>query len=298
VGRAEISCQLTGNMGYRHTDNLYKNQSILLFKECYALEKIHGTSTHITFKPNQKELIFFSGGAPHALFLSLFNEEELYAKFAERFTSEVTVYGEGYGGSVQKMKHVYGDQLKFIGFEVKIGESWLNVPNAHDVCNNLGLEFVHYTRIPAEIEAIDEERDKPSVQAQRNGMGDDKMGEGIVLRPLVEVLLYGGHRVIVKHKRPEFSETKTPREVSPDKLQVMLEASKIADEWVTEMRLEHVLDKLPDCTGMEQTGKVIAAMQEDVYREAKGEILESKAALNAIAKKTAQLYKAKVTKIQ
>jgi intein/homing endonuclease len=25
-----------------HLDNLYKNQDILMFKECYALEKIHG----------------------------------------------------------------------------------------------------------------------------------------------------------------------------------------------------------------------------------------------------------------
>ena len=29
-------------MGYQHIDNLYKNQSILMFRECYALEKIHG----------------------------------------------------------------------------------------------------------------------------------------------------------------------------------------------------------------------------------------------------------------
>jgi hypothetical protein len=30
-------------MGYLHIDNLYKSQDILLFKRCYALEKIHGT---------------------------------------------------------------------------------------------------------------------------------------------------------------------------------------------------------------------------------------------------------------
>jgi intein/homing endonuclease len=29
-------------MGYQHIENLYKNQTIFLFKECYALEKIHG----------------------------------------------------------------------------------------------------------------------------------------------------------------------------------------------------------------------------------------------------------------
>lgn len=282
-------------MGYRHIDNLYKNQAILLFKECYAAEKIHGTSAHIRFVPGNK-LIFFSGGVKHESFVNLFDEEALRAKFEETFTSNVCIYGEAYGGSCQGMKNTYGPDLKFIGFEVTIGDSWLNVPNAHDVCNKLDIEFVDYTRIPTDLIAIDAERDKPSAQAVRNGMGE-QIREGVVLRPLVEMTLNNGERIIAKHKRAEFGETKTPREVTPDKLQIMLEASKIADEWVTEMRLVHVLDKLPDCTGMEHTGKVIQAMQEDVLREAKGEIVESKAALNAIAKRTAQLYKAKVQTI-
>lgn len=29
-------------MGYMHINNLYKNQEILMFKECFALEKVHG----------------------------------------------------------------------------------------------------------------------------------------------------------------------------------------------------------------------------------------------------------------
>ena len=31
-------------MGYLHIENLYKAQDILLFRECYALEKVHGTA--------------------------------------------------------------------------------------------------------------------------------------------------------------------------------------------------------------------------------------------------------------
>ncbi len=37
-------------MGYMHIDNLYKNQEILMLKECYAMEKIHGSSAHISWK--------------------------------------------------------------------------------------------------------------------------------------------------------------------------------------------------------------------------------------------------------
>ena len=29
-------------MGYAHIENLYKCQDILMFRECYATEKIHG----------------------------------------------------------------------------------------------------------------------------------------------------------------------------------------------------------------------------------------------------------------
>ena len=51
-------------MGYRHIDNLYKDDRIFSFDECYALEKIHGTSAHVHYKADQTDgsLIFFSGG--------------------------------------------------------------------------------------------------------------------------------------------------------------------------------------------------------------------------------------------
>ena len=45
-------------MAYMHIDNLYKNQEVLLFKECYAMEKIHGTSAHIRSKREESETIF------------------------------------------------------------------------------------------------------------------------------------------------------------------------------------------------------------------------------------------------
>lgn len=37
-------------MSYADIENLYKNRRIMLFKECYAMEKIHGTSAHVGWK--------------------------------------------------------------------------------------------------------------------------------------------------------------------------------------------------------------------------------------------------------
>ena len=47
---------------------------------------------------------------------------------------------------------------------------------------------------------------------------------------------------------------------------------------------------------MEATGKVIAAMVEDVTREAAGEIVDSKEARKAIGARAAKLFKQRFTK--
>jgi hypothetical protein len=283
-------------MGYAHIDNLYKNIDIMQFKECYAMEKIHGTSAHIAWK--DRKIRFFAGGGKHDAFVNLFEVNILNDIFMKEFDLDMVVYGESYGGKQQGMSSTYGKEPAFIVFDVKIGTNWLNVPDAKDVATMLGLEFVSYIKISTDIKSIDSARDLPSVQAVRNGMGEGKKREGIVLRPLVEFTKNNGKRVISKHKGDEFIETKTPRAVDPEKLRILKEAKEIADEWVTPMRLGHVLDKLGNPDDISETGKVIKAMIEDVFREASGEIVESRTAQQAIGKACAILYKSKINKLK
>lgn len=281
-------------MGYLHIENLYKNQTILLFKECYAMEKIHGTSAHLGWKFINSVLNFSSGGESHEKFINLFNIPVLGQKLGEMFPdADVTIYGEAYGGKQQGQSWRYGKDLKFICFDVQVGDVWLNVPNAEDVCTKLGLEFVSYRKITTDVETLTAERDSDSVQAVRNGMGKHPR-EGVVLRPLVEMKLNNGERVICKYKPDEQMETKTKREVTPEQVKVLADAKAIAEEWVTNLRLEHVLQKLPADISMEGVPEIIKAMIEDVYREGKGEIIESKEATKAIGNKTVQLFKQKL----
>ena len=289
-------------MSYLHIINLYRpeGQTILMFKECYALEKIHGTSSHLTFTytntPSGSDWVisFFSGGESQDKFVKLFKAEELLAKIRSiglPQDKKLTIYGEAYGGKQQGMSATYGKDLKFVAFDVKIGDCWLDVPKAAELVTGFGLEFVDYCKVSTDIAALDAERDKPSTQAVRNGILEPKKREGVVLRPLQEMTLNNGSRVICKHKTAEFSETATPRVVDdPAKLQVLADANKIADEWVVMHRLEHVLQKIPDYS-IKDMPKVIAAMLEDVLREAKGEIIESKEVYKAINSKTATLFK-------
>ena len=299
-------------MSYMHIQNLYQNQDILLFKECYALEKIHGTSAHITYKnidpksipskgikiEREDQIDFFAGGCKYENFLAIFDKDKdkdkLFEGFRQIGQNDITVYGEAYGGKIQGMKDTYGPDLKFVAFEVKIGDHWLNVPSAENIVKVLGLEYVAYKRVPCTLEALDAERDRESIQAERNGMGPGKLREGVVLRPIIEVTTNNGCRIIAKHKSDAFKETHTSRRPDVDP-QTLTDADSIALEWVTPMRLSHVADTVRAVKGREigisDTGEVIDAMVEDIIREAGTEIVDSRPARKAISSMTVKLYK-------
>lgn len=286
-------------MGYRKIQNLYKDITILdVFKEVYALEKVHGTSAHVGYRKDLKtgndKLIFFSGGVKHDPFVALFDHDVLLDKFRDMGHPSVTVYGEAYGGSCQRMGNVYGKELRFIGFEVLVGESWLQVEKAANVVERLGLEFVHWVRGPATEEFVNKWRDAPSELAQRRGMGDNHTREGVVIRPVIEVRLNNGERMMAKHKHPDFRETATPREIDPEKQKRYEAAQTVAEEFVVPMRLEHVLDKFVADgfeVEMKHTKKIIDRMVADVKVEEGDAIAWSKEVEKAIGKQTVKLLK-------
>jgi len=100
----------------------------------------------------------------------------------------------------------------------------------------------------------------------------------------------------VWYKDEALSETKTPRQVVDPAKAVMFEkAQSIADEYVTDERLRHVLDKIETGgvqVGVEATARVIARMTDDVLREGSGEFVDSREARAAIGRKTAEMFKA------
>lgn len=289
-------------MSYLDISNLYKDQTILMFREAYALEKIHGTSSHLSFRTVEqllegncvKVVNFFSGGEKHENFVKLFDEQFLLKQFETLGLDDLMIFGEAYGGKCQGMSCTYGKELKFIAFDVKIGDSWLSVPQAEEIVKQFNLEFVYYDKVSTDIETLDKYRDSPSVQAKRNGIIEDKLREGIVIRPLIELKTNNNERVIVKHKNEKFSERTSKKDtiVSSDKLEILKEANAIADEWVTINRLSNILSHLkPEEIVIENTGNIIKLFLEDIAKEAKGEIIDSKEARRTISKKAASLYK-------
>jgi len=255
------------------------------------MEKIHGTSAHISWRNGETvQLRFFSGGCNYENFVKLFNQEFLTEKFKEIGVEDIIVFGEAYGGKLQGMSHTYGKDLKFVAFDVKIGDCWLNVPKAEAIAKQLGLEFVHYVESSTDIEELDKLRDSTSIQGVRNGVNTSEPAEGIVLRPLEEFRTNNGERVIAKHKNDLFKEREHQPKVTGEKLEILTETNKVADEWVTEMRLSHILGKMQSYS-INDTPEIIKTMIEDVSREAKGEIIENKDVRKAIGKKTAIMFK-------
>ena len=283
-------------MSYLHISNLYQEKTILLFKEVYAMEKIHGTSAHVLYENGR--LTFSPGSVKHVTFVALFDQDDLLKRFQQLGHEKVVVYGEAYGGSQQGMKDVYGDKLKFVVFDVKIHDLWLDVPNMTEVAHDiLGLDVVPWEKVSTDLAALDAVRDKPSEQAKKNGILGDKPREGVVLRPLIELRPNNDDRVIVKYKADAFKERVREPKISDEKLALMTEARAIADEWVTEMRLLHVLDKLPQDLGLKDTPLVIRAMVDDVMREAAGEIVDTPEVRRAIGTAAAKRFHTRVTKV-
>ena len=285
-------------MGYLHINNLYKDPRVLYFRELYAMEKIHGTSAHLQW--GSDGLTFFSGGESHDRFVGLFDSDHLTQILGEKFGTPpaMTLYGEAYGGKQQGMSQTYGKDLKFVGFDVQLGSRWLNVPDAHVIFLTLGLEFVDYQRIGSNQDSINAERDRPSIQAKRNGIEEDQVREGVVLRPIFECFDVNGERLIAKHKRAEFAERGRPQGIplDPTKIEERSIAASVALEWVNANRLDHVIDQIirdrndkeidfPDIPA------VVRLMLADIEREGAGEVSITKPVTKAIGARTVELFK-------
>jgi hypothetical protein len=307
-------------VSYIHINNLYLDKTIFMFRECYALEKVHGGTAHIACSDQNgielycgaldsreaflKVLVEDHGASPNSIidllcrrFLKVFPDlcapqwvDPQEVKNPPNPKQSIVIHGEVYGGKIQQMGEVYGKKQQFIVFDVRINNSWLSVPDAQDVATKLGFRFVPYVKGPVTEEFLDTQRDSPSIVAIENGMGDTHQREGIVIRPLIELRKNNGERILAKHKHAKFMETRTPRPTNPEKLEVLAAANAIAEEWVTPMRLIHVLAKVSN-PSIKDTGTVIKLMLEDVLREGSKEIIDSKDARKAIGSKTVELFR-------
>jgi hypothetical protein len=121
--------------------------------------------------------------------------------------SSLCLYGEGYGAGIQSGGN-YSAEQKFILFDVKIGDWWLERKNVEDIGAKLGLDVV--ALYPENLSLIDMIRkmhhEEPMISwlALQNGGQYMHTAEGVVGTPLVPLFARNGDRIITKIKYKDF----------------------------------------------------------------------------------------------
>lgn len=177
--------------------------------------KVDGTNTRIIIIPSSlynKTFIEFKGRTDRAIIPEplqielnrLFNEEKVINYFDNSendFNEPIIIYGEGYGKKIQSCGSKYcKDHAKFIVFDIKIGEWWLNRESIEQICKDLNLEVVPIMGYFTLQEAIDFVK----IGFKDPIAEEDLDAEGLVLKTDLNIRRRNGERIITKIKTHDF----------------------------------------------------------------------------------------------
>jgi hypothetical protein len=167
-------------------------------------EKVDGTNIRVSF---DGEKITYGGRHENSQIPSeLVNRlkdifDSKIELFKEKFAGEkieVDLYGEGYGAGIQKVGVSYGKTKEFVLFDVLIGGFWLSRENVEDIAGFFQLDVVP---VIGEGTLADAQK---LVEDGFNSKWGEFFAEGIVARPLTELLTKRGGRIITKIKHRDY----------------------------------------------------------------------------------------------
>ncbi len=117
---------------------------------------------------------------------------------------DVCLYGEGYGGKIQKGSKYRPDQ-SFVLFDVKIGELWLQRDDVIDIAGKLGCDVVPIIGRGDLSQMVEMCRSVFESAWSDEPYTDSFPAEGIVARPSTEMRTRRGDRMITKLKLKDFA---------------------------------------------------------------------------------------------
>lgn len=179
----------------------WRNDTFHCLSECVwiATEKIDGTNIRVIF---DGEKVIFKGKSDNAQIPGPLVEHLTQFFTIERmssvFNSPVCLYGEGFGGKIQKGSEKYGVKQRFILFDVSFDGMFTSDETMRSIANSLGCDVVKVLHVGT-LSSI----------ANRFIEGDCPHGEygepeGVVARPIAPLYDRKGNRVIVKIKVRDF----------------------------------------------------------------------------------------------
>ncbi len=166
-------------------------------------EKIDGMNVRIHWDPGYGEVKF--GGRnensqmPMPLLAHLqtaFSFEKLKANYPD---FPLTFYGEGFGGAIQRAGATYAGTQRFILFDVRVGDYWLERSSVADVADKMELDIVPIVDWCSVDEAVKYVR-----YGLISSFGDFK-AEGVVGIPSANLFNRYGERIITKIKAKDFA---------------------------------------------------------------------------------------------
>lgn len=157
-------------------------------------EKVDGTNVRVMWTESG---IKFGGRTANAQMPTFLFDRltELFADKADVLEPGSVLYGEGYGARIQKGGGNYmPDRVDFVAFDAFIGGLWLERVNVDDLAATLGVRSVPLIGRGTLFDA------EEKCRAGFNSEWGDFRAEGLVARPITELLNRRGQRIITKVK--------------------------------------------------------------------------------------------------
>jgi len=165
-------------------------------------EKVNGTNIRVMWDGTN---VKFSGKTDNAQL-----HADLVQHLRDTFTDDVMtkilgvegdicLYGEGCGAGIQKGGGRYYQDKRFVLFDVKVGEWWLQSADVIDIATKFNIPMTPI---------IGEGTLQEMVELVRNGITStwgSFAAEGIVARPKCELFARNGQRIITKLKTEDFT---------------------------------------------------------------------------------------------
>lgn len=276
---------------YPHIENIEEVPQVFALSEVIVTEKVHGSAMRIglldgviriggrrlefnEIRPDTKEGLGF---------VSWVLDTGLDKKMSKIFAGhDVILYGEWHGSGTPKkgwpqiQKGIrYIDGSDFRVFDIKFDGGYLPQDRVSEAAASVGLKTmpVLYRGRP-DGKVFNSLMDTMSKVGEENGIVDpENTIEGIVIRPPEFMWDEKGNLIMAKYKVGKWAEraSQKKRPTGPPKEEVVIPgAREFAEEFVTETRLEHILDGLREANipaAKSSLGEIMKRMGQDVKRE-------------------------------
>lgn len=110
----------------------------------------------------------------------------------------VCLYGEGYGAGIQKGGGRYQEEKQFVLFDVNIGGWWLQRADVEDIAEKLDIKTAPIMGMGTLHQMLQ------TAEKGFDSAWGEFIAEGIVARPLTELIGRDGKRIITKIKYKDF----------------------------------------------------------------------------------------------